>query len=112
MSLEGSGFLAANSLIILDSSTSISADIFCASDSPQVGVGSWIGPDGQDLTNDIEDPFVVTFGPSAGFLTASQIDLLGRSFTGVYSCQLPDAAGVMLSIHVGMYIQGAACKYY
>lgn len=112
LNLAGTGYLPDNSIIVLESLESRSPDMVCASESIGINVGSWIAPSGDDITTDTNDPFTVTFGGSVSpaFMRISQVDELGRGFSGVYSCQLPDAGGETLSVNVGIFLQDLACE--
>lgn len=84
----------------------------CISGSRSASVGQWITPSGQDATYLTSDPFDVIVGDESdpGFLDISLHS--GQFITykdqGVYTCQIPDNTGVVVSMHVGIYLPALA----
>ena len=80
----------------------------CISGSQSAGVGQWITPSGQDNTYQTSNPFDVTVGDESdpGFLEISlhSGQFITYSHQGVYTCQIPDNMGSLVSLHVGIYL--------
>ena len=86
----------------------------CISGSLTAGVGQWISPSGQDATFQSGDPFDVIVGDESdpGYLDVSLHS--GQFITyedqGVYTCQIPDDMGTLVSLHVGIYLPALTSK--
>ena len=109
---EGSTPLTNNTLIIADNFGHI-ASLQCISGSKLPNIGQWISPDGLDITYSSSDPFDVTAGDSSdpGFIQISVVSGLTFSDLGVYTCQIPDENGNVMSLHVGIYLPAYIGKY-
>ena len=92
-----------NSLIKADSNQHL--EFSCMSGSKQGGIGHLIGRDGQDITYKYGDPFYVSVGgtENPGLIQVSSYNTLYASYQGVYTCRIPDEAGNLVDINVGLY---------
>ena len=88
----------------------------CISGSKVPNVGQWITPSGQDATRSAADPFDVALGSGndPGYFNISLHP--GRfiifSDQGVYTCLIPDEAGLNRSVFVGIYLAALTSKHY
>ena len=105
-----SGVIANDSFIRYDSI----AELQCVSGSLSPNVGSWIAPDGEDITRAESDQFEIVVGGSddPGYLSVQVAS--GVPFTdmeqGVYTCRIPDETGEEQYIHIGLYLPDFDCK--
>ena len=92
-----------NSLIKADSNQHL--EFTCMSGLKQGGIGHLIGRDGQDITYKYGDPFYVSIGgtENPGWVQVSSSNTLYASYQGVYTCRIPDEAGSLVDINVGLY---------
>ena len=104
---DSPGIIPNNDVIVTDNFGQLPR-IQCISGSQSANVGQWITPSDQDATYQTSDPFDVTVGDEndPGFLEISLHP--GRFITyenqGVYTCQIPDDKGALVSLHVGIYL--------
>ena len=108
MWVEGYGLINNNSIIQASASGAL-GEIQCLSGSTEINVGSWIAPQRQVVTTNVNDVFAITFGGESdpGFFSIRVED--GMNFTnrevGIYTCAIPDETGLETSFHVGIYLQ-------
>lgn len=104
--LEGRGLIYNNSIIRMSASGRFNK-LQCISGSRMAGVGQWIAPDGNNITEDSTDHFNITVGDlgDPGFTSIVLED--GASLEiedeGVYMCIIPDENGDMQYLFVGLY---------
>jgi len=81
-----------------------------------LNIGSWISPNGNDVTRDSSDPFDVLVGgsndPGSLIITQRSGHLITRSFQGVYTCIIEDDEQQSKYLQVGLYPNGFNSKYY
>ena len=103
--LTGVGPLPNNSIIIAGTTRAI-GDLQCISASETPNIGQFISPSGQDLLNE-SIPFNITVGgqddPGRVILSVAPEQVIRGSDGGIYTCIIPDEAGVEQAIHVGIY---------
>ena len=109
----GVGLLENNTLVTADTDQILS-DFHCSSGSTMPNTGSWIAPNGNDLSNSTVDPFNVIQGgehdPGSLIIQQAPGHIITKSFQGVYTCILPDDNGVLNYIHIGIYRNGFNCE--
>ena len=70
-------------------------------------VGCFISPSGQDISDTPSMPFDITVGgqddPGYIILSVAPDQKVRGSDSGIYTCFIPDEAGVEQTIHVGIY---------
>ena len=77
--------------------------IFCRSDSMMENVGDFIGLDGAPVSTG--GPFFIQRLQAGEITVENRVSdpVLGATQQGVYTCRIPDAAGVTREINVGVY---------
>ena len=79
----------------------------CISSSTMAGVGQWIAPDRNNITEDNTDLFNITVGglDDPGFTSIELKDgaSLAVEDEGVYTCIIPNENGDMQYLFVGLY---------
>lgn len=107
------GPLPNNTVIVADNFGRIPR-LQCISGSEIPNVGHWITPSGQDATQSATDPFDVALGSrnDPGFFNISLHpgQFITFSDQGVYTCRIPDEAGVTRSVFVGIYLAALTSK--
>ena len=113
LSYTGRGLLDNNTVIIAGSNGDL-GDIHCTSSSAMPNIGSWISPNGVNVTRDTSDPFDVLVGgsndPASLVITQRSGHLITRSFQGVYTCAIDDAMQQLKYLQVGIYPSGFNSK--
>ena len=113
LSYIGRGLLDNNTVIIAGSNGDLS-DLHCTSSSTIPNIGSWISPNGVNVTRDTSDPFDVLVGgsndPASLIITQRSGHLITRSFQGVYTCAINDAIQQLKYLQVGIYPSGFNSK--
>ena len=96
---------------LLNNDTFIRSDsireLQCVSGSTAPNVGSWIAPDGEDITLEDGDQFEIVVGDSnnPGYLSVQfGSTLFTEMEQGVYTCRIPDETGQEQYIHIGIYL--------
>ena len=111
--LEGTGLLQNNSLI-LATSTGRFEQLQCVTGSTTPNVGSWIAPNGVDITLNNSDAFDIIVGNASdpGYLSIQLFTGYSLSETdwGIYTCIIPDETGVLQYLYLGIYPQRFASK--
>lgn len=104
-----------NNSVVRASTTGRVGQLQCISGSQLANVGRWISPNGNNLSELMNDSFITTIGGSSdpGYIA---IELQsGLSLTaaeeGVYSCVIPDQDGIQQYLHVGIYLSGFSGMY-
>ncbi len=81
--------------------------LLCISGSTRPGVGLWVSPSGQNLTESSTDTFTVTVGgegdPGAVSLSLNVGEGLQSEDEGVYTCVIPDETDEIKVLHTGVY---------
>ena len=107
--LDGVGLVQNNS-VIRSSATGRLGLLQCVSGSHLLNVGQWIAPDGSNLNNQTNGPFIIAVGDSIdpGFTTIGLQSGLSLSVAeeGVYKCVIPDQDGLQHYLHFGLYLSG------
>lgn len=102
--------LLANNSVVLARNGLLEGSFFCLSGRLQPGIGQWISPSGNDYTLPGTHAFNVTVGgernPGVVEISVSGSDhrFPAGLWDGVYSCLIPNEAGVEQIIYVGIYI--------
>ena len=111
--LEGRGLIYNNSIIRM-SATGRFNKLQCISGSKIAGVGQWIAPNGNNITEDNTDLFNITVGDldDPGFTSIELEDgaSLAVEDEGVYTCIIPDENGDIHYLSVGLYGRGFNSK--
>ena len=111
--LEGTGLLQNNSLI-LATSTGRLEQLQCVSGSTTPNVGSWVAPDGVDITFNNDDAFDIVIGNASdpGYLSIQLLTgySLSEADWGIYTCIIPDETGELQYLHLGIYPQHFASE--
>ena len=85
----------------------------CISGSNSPNIGQWIAPLGQDATYSTSDPFDVVLGsmndPGYMDITLHSGQFITFSDQGIYTCLIPDEAGVTHPVLVGIYLPALIC---
>lgn len=103
-----------NNSIIRMSASGRFNQLQCISGSRMAGVGQWIAPDGNNISDDTNDLLNITIGgvDDPGLISMEIKD--GATFTlddeGVYTCIIPDENGDMQYLFVGLYGRGFNSK--
>lgn len=107
------GPLLNNTIIVTDNFGRM-PQLQCISGSTAPNVGQWIAPSGQDATHSTSDPFDVVLGSTndPGYFNISLHpgQFITFSDQGVYTCRIPDEAGVTRSVFVGIYLPALTSK--
>ena len=107
INLNGKGVIKNNSIILATASSHIGA-MECVSGSRTANVGMWIAPNRTDITNIANDAFDVFVGgnsdPGHIVVTLKSGYALHADDVGVYSCIIPDEAGVLQQINIAIYL--------
>lgn len=105
------GNLQNNSLVEINSHGRI-PQLHCLSGSSMSDVGYWIGPNGTNLNEVLNDPFDVVPGDENNpgeLLISTPITntQLENVHEGVYTCSMPDDNGINQNLHVGIYFNAS-----
>ena len=104
--LKGKGLIQNNSVIRMSASGRFN-QLQCISGSTMAGVGQWIAPDGNNITEENTDQFNVTVGglDDPGF-TSIELEngaSLAIDDEGIYTCVIPDENGDKQYLFIGLY---------
>jgi len=104
---DGSGLIQNNSILLLPLSGS-NTPLQCISAAPSAGIGKFILPNGNDVTNDSS---LVSVGGinDPGYLSLN-LPSIGSSIQGVHRCIIQDENGILNYLHVGVYYGSFNCK--
>ena len=98
-----------NSAVLADTNNEIGT-LYCSSGSRTMGIGRWFLQNGTEITTNDGGSFTVVHG-GGNFPAYAGLQLrTGKSFIaddeGVYTCTIPDDAGVQQTLYVGIYRYG------
>lgn len=104
---NNSGIIPNNSVILTNNFGQL-PQLRCISGSKLAGVGQWFTPSGQNITSTTNDLFDVIVGdendPGYSDLLLHHGRILTMWDQGIYACHIPDEAGMISILFVGLYL--------
>ena len=111
---ESPGIIPNNDIIVTNNFGQLPR-LQCISGSQSADVGQWITPSGQDATHQTNDPFDIIVGDESdpGYLDISlhSGQVITYEDQGVYTCQIPDDMGALVSLHIGIYLPALVSEF-